>query len=757
MGSLRRFRAGLAVVLALGVVGPGFGALDMISDFSRAPILDPIPDQSVDELNQMAVTAEAGDPDLPNDVLRFSLAGGPVGASITPGGRITWTPSESHGPGDFTFTVRVEDAAGEADQESFRVSVGEVNTAPDVGSIPDQALGSGDELNLQVIASDPDEPANKLGFSAAGLPPGVTINGVTGVISGTVAATESGTSGVAAVTVTDDGSPAGEDTTTFSWLITTGNRVPTMEPLDSQTVGRDGVVRFTVLAGDGDPGDTLTFWLAEGIDPVPDKATIDEESGEFTWEPSASQYEAVYQFNVGVSDSGSPRLSATQLVTVVLPEQNVPPGVKPVADQSSAEGASVSVQVSASDVNAGDTLRYFATGLPAGLQLDATTGVISGEIGYEAAAGSPFAVTVTVTDDGVPEGSSNVTFGWQVDNTNRPPELESTSIVAMMGEDTRIRIEAVDPDGDLLTYSIDIAPTYGRLEGELPLVTYINVGGARDQFVVAVSDGEVEVEATISIELREENSAPEAGVDEYGLAAGGRIEVDAPGVLGNDFDPDDDSLTAILVAAPDHGELVLDPDGSFSYDADTGYAGADKFTYAAVDALGERGIGTVVLTIGTAVAEPGPDRQPGGDGLGATIVAATAAAWQQPDLDGGAIDMLQRTLAAVVHGGLSSLSHIGYPLLLLAAALLLALTVGRVALVPAGAGRTQHEGSVDWYDPDRGFGRITTDVGGEEVFVHGGSIVEPDTLTGGQRVEFVAADIRGRRVALKVWPYGSDG
>jgi cold shock CspA family protein len=751
MGPLGGFRAALLVAAAL-TLGSASGGMAMLLDFSSAPVLEPIPDQSVDELNQLTVTARADDPDLPNDVLRFSLAGGPVGASITPGGRITWTPSESHGPGDFTFTVRVEDAAGEVDQESFLVTVEEINTAPEIGSIPDQALGSGDRLNLQVTASDPDEPANALTFSGVGLPPGVTVDAATGVITGTVTATEAGKSGVATVTVTDGGSPPREDTTTFSWLITTGNRAPTMEPLDGQNAGADGVVRFTVAATDGDSDDMLSFWLADGIDPVPQGATMDATSGEFTWEPTESQYDSVYQFNVGVSDSGSPRLSATQLVTVTLPEYNVAPEVEPFADQSSAEGVAVSLQVSATDVNSGDTLRYFATGLPAGLQLDATTGAITGEVGYEAAAGSPYAVTVTVTDDGIPEGSTDTSFGWQVDNTNRPPELESTTIVAIMGEDTRIRLEAVDPDGDPLVYTVVTAPTNGRLEGELPSVTYINIGGSRDRFVVAVGDGEIEVEATISIELREENFAPEAGVDEYSLAVGGHIEIEAPGVLGNDFDPDGEPLTATVVAAPDHGELVLDPDGSFTYAADPGYVGADKFTYAAVDALGERGTGTVVLNMADEVAEPGPDEPLRDDGLGSTIVAATMATWRQPDVDGGAIDRLQRAAAAVVVGGLSSLSYIGYPLLLLAAALLLALTVGRVALTPAGAGRTQHEGIVDWYDPDRGFGRIIGDDGTEEVFVHAGSIVEADTLIAGQRVEFIAADIKGRRVTLKVWP-----
>ena len=39
----------------------------------------------------------------------------------------------------------------------------------------------------------------------------------------------------------------------------------------------------------------------------------------------------------------------------------------------------------------------------------------------------------------------------------------------------------------------------------------------------------------------------------------------APGVLGNDTDPDGDPLTAVLVTGPSHGSLTLNADGSFTY------------------------------------------------------------------------------------------------------------------------------------------------------------------------------------------------
>ena len=55
-------------------------------------------------------------------------------------------------------------------------------------------------------------------------------------------------------------------------------------------------------------------------------------------------------------------------------------------------------------------------------------------------------------------------------------------------------------------------------------------------------------------------------------------------MLGNDTDPDGDTLTAAVVdSAPSHGTLTLNADGSFTYTPAANFNGTDSFTYRASD------------------------------------------------------------------------------------------------------------------------------------------------------------------------------
>jgi hypothetical protein len=132
-------------------------------------VLDPIGNQSGDELTLISFSATASDVDL-GDALTFSLEAG-----ATPGttnyqrtGIFTWTPTETQGPGVYTVTVRVTDNGSPSlnDFETIQISVGEVNAAPVLDPIGNQSIAEGSQLTFIAAVSDSDIPTNALTFSA---------------------------------------------------------------------------------------------------------------------------------------------------------------------------------------------------------------------------------------------------------------------------------------------------------------------------------------------------------------------------------------------------------------------------------------------------------------------------------------------------------------------------------------------------------------------------------------------------------------
>ncbi|MGC9084483.1 MAG: Ig-like domain-containing protein, partial [Anaerolineae bacterium] len=80
-----------------------------------------------------------------------------------------------------------------------------------------------------------------------------------------------------------------------------------------------------------------------------------------------------------------------------------------------------------------------------------------------------------------------------------------------------------------------------------------------------------------------QNRPPTAQNDSYTTYKNTPLTVPAPGVLGNDSDPDGDSLTAVLVSGPSQGTLTLNANGSFTYTPPAGWVGTTTFTYKARD------------------------------------------------------------------------------------------------------------------------------------------------------------------------------
>jgi YVTN family beta-propeller protein len=108
-----------------------------------------------------------------------------------------------------------------------------------------------------------------------------------------------------------------------------------------------------------------------------------------------------------LGSSGTPSVAKIARIGVAPnPNPSVTPNLSDPGDQSGQAGAALSLQLSATDPN-GDALSYGASGLPAGLSVNAATGLISGT----PSTGGAYNVVVTTTD-GI--NSDSESFVWTI-------------------------------------------------------------------------------------------------------------------------------------------------------------------------------------------------------------------------------------------------------------------------------------------------------------------------------------------------------
>jgi VCBS repeat-containing protein len=156
-----------------------------------------------------------------------------------------------------------------------------------------------------------------------------------------------------------------------------------------------------------------------------------------------------------------------------------------------------------------------------------------------------------------------------------------------------------DADGDSLNAVKDTDPPNGTVtlnaDGSFTYTPDTGFVGI-DTFTYHANDGTANSNiATVNITVT--NDAPIATDDSYVTDKNIALNVPAPGVLGNDSDPNGDPLTAVVDVNPTNGSLTLNADGSFTYTPNTDYVGADSFTYHANDGADDSNIATVNLTV----------------------------------------------------------------------------------------------------------------------------------------------------------------
>ena len=152
-----------------------------------------------------------------------------------------------------------------------------------------------------------------------------------------------------------------------------------------------------------------------------------------------------------------------------------------------------------------------------------------------------------------------------------------------------------DGEGDTLTIVDVMQPINGTVINNGSSITYTpNVGFiGSDTFEYVIDDGQGD-QAMAQVTITVENIAPTANNDAV-LATGSQpLIID---VLNNDSDADGSIITVESVTQGQNGSVIINADGTVTYQANMGFVGTDSFVYTIIDADDASSSAIVAVTV----------------------------------------------------------------------------------------------------------------------------------------------------------------
>jgi uncharacterized protein YhjY with autotransporter beta-barrel domain len=336
-----------------------------------------------------------------------ALTSPPVGLTLASDGVLSGTTCKNNG--SFSFTVQATDATGDFNTGSVTVIV---NAAPsnactltiNPSSLPNPAVGM--PYSQTVTATGGNGPYT-YAVNSGSLPAGLSLNTSTGVISGTP--TFAGPSSFT-ISASD---PSGFSGVSATYTLTVSGNTLTISPATLPN-GTKGTAYSQTLATSG--GTAPYTYSVSGS--LPAGLTLSASTGALTGTPTST---GTSSFTIGVSDVAGSTGAKAYTLTVAAPPLTISPATLP----NGAQGTAYSETVTASGGTGPYTYSLASGTLPAGLGLNASTGVIAGTptgsgassftIGVADSAGGAGtkAYTLTVTTTGLTIGPGSLPNGSQ--------------------------------------------------------------------------------------------------------------------------------------------------------------------------------------------------------------------------------------------------------------------------------------------------------------------------------------------------------
>ncbi|MGI9542869.1 MAG: Ig-like domain-containing protein [Cyclobacteriaceae bacterium] len=570
---------------------------------------DPIAEDDFENINEdepVIVIVLNNDSDPDGDPL--SISGFTQGANGTVtdngDGTLTYTPNgQFSGSDNFTYTIN--DGNGGSDGATVSITIATVNDAP--LAVDDNDITDEDNpITTDVIANDSDPENDPLVISAVTQGSnGAVINNGDGTASYIPKPDFFGTD-TYTYTITDGNGETASATVTIT--VNPNNDPPLAIGDFGNNTDEDTPIIINVLANDIDIDGTLDLSSIAIIVLPPNGNIVDNGDGTITYIPDPA-YNGTDSLTYTVNDNNGATSNIATVLIVIEDINDLPVAVDDAVGTN--EELTIAINVINNDTDTDGNIDPTSVGIAA-FPLNGQI-VVNGDGTITYTPDPNFAgidsLAYTVDDDD--GGTSNVaTVIITVNNLNDPPIAIGDNFST--DEDTPLNIVApglvgndIDPEGNTLTVTgFDNTSVGGGVvlvngDGSFTFTPLADFNGM-DSFTYTVADGNGGTDvATVTVVVNPINDNPVALDDSYSTDEDTSLNVAALGVLGNDSDIEGDTftITNFDTNSANGGVVVVNADGSFSYNPAAGFVGLDTYTYVIDDGNGGTDTATVTITV----------------------------------------------------------------------------------------------------------------------------------------------------------------
>ncbi|HEY9089439.1 MAG TPA: Ig-like domain-containing protein [Anaerolineaceae bacterium] len=560
---------------------------------------------STAEDTPLTVTAPgplANDTDVENDALNAALVDGPDHGTLTllPSGEFTYTPASNFN-GDDSFTYTAVDAGGASEPATVTINVTPVNDAP-VGTTDSYPAFDEDTtltvaVGSSVLNNDNDIDSTGLTAVVYDAPDHGTLTlNANGSFTYTPSANYNGP---------DSFQYRAYDTELYSQPVTVNL---TINPVNDAPVANAGTLTvaedtpgaITMTGTDIETPASLTFAVVN----APLHGTLSGTQPNLTYTP-ALNYFGSDSFTFRATDPGLLN-SAPVTISITITAVNDAPLA--VADPAYTTAEDTPLTITAPGVLNNDsdvdntTLHAVISGAPAHGTLtlnDNGSFTYTPSLNYngvdtfryfanDGQVNSPDVAIATINVTAVNDAPVAVTESYTTAE-DTPLNLAASGGVSVLTNDS-------DVDGDSLNAVLVANAGHGTVT--MPangLFTYTPAANyfGPDSFTYRASDGGAQSNiVTVNLTVTPVNDAPRTYSKFYSVAVDGVLIVpassplgDPPGLLQDAADIENNAFTAQIVTPPIYGELIANPDGSFTYNASHMYSYDDEFTFRACETV----------------------------------------------------------------------------------------------------------------------------------------------------------------------------